>query len=120
MGYPDPEGKPVRPLTRWLLRPLAFAWLGVLLTAPLILVHEIYASIGLVLGFLVGIWLAISNPRWLQRTDRERAQDRRKPVTPNQRIILTVVAICLSGIVVYALQESGPRGILFFFAALLM
>lgn len=134
MMEPKPGNrKSLRPLTRWFVVPVAFAWLGFMLMAPFALADEIFAYGGLIFGFLIGLVVAINDPKWVVEKERVAIQSRDgdieeipldesrspRPMTLPTRLILTAAAGGFSWLVVWAVRQQNisDRGIIFFVAA---
>jgi hypothetical protein len=121
---PDDKPKSLKPLTRWVAVPVAFSWLGFLLMTPFALADERFGLGGLVFGLLIGLVVAINDPKWVVKPLREPSElVRPAPEKPSlaKSFLLTGMASMVAIIVVYALQSgAADKGLLFFVAAFFM
>jgi hypothetical protein len=119
----EPSSPPPKPLVRWLAIPLAFAWLGVMLTAPFVVISEGIVAAGFFLGVAAGLWVAANKAAWVREAtkDRPQPQRRERSRSTGERIAWTVISLTLAGVVIYGSGAgTGEKGPFFFMAMFLM
>ncbi|CAN5419173.1 hypothetical protein BH11ARM1_BH11ARM1_01910 [soil metagenome] len=101
---------------------MAFAWVGLFITAPFVIISEVIVGVGFFTGLLFGFYIAAKKPAWFQKARPESRRERpeRPPATITQKVVLTLIVAVMTYLVYDGTSTSSEDKGPFFFMAMFL